>query len=173
MKYLLSLVQESVSLVPISVRHNRFWLGAMRQHGRPPCNEERQRQGRSRPAKWVLNLRFFALVVIGTCLLSGTEAAIFGLNRAFPALSKQDLKLLTTTAREEMTGKPEGTVLEWKNPRSGAAGTVTLVKRFWKNEQECRNIVHDFNVRGTERWNYKSTICHQADGSWKDYEARF
>ena len=114
-----------------------------------------------------------SLIIIGACLLGDTQAAIFGLNRAFPALSKQDLKLLTTTAREEMTGKPEGTVLAWKNPKSGAAGTVTLVKRYWNNGQECRNIVHDFNVLGTERWNYKSTICQQSDGSWKDREARF
>jgi len=170
---MLSIVQESVSLAPISVRHDLSWVGATRQHGRSPCNEKQRRQGRSGPAKWVLNLRFLALVVIGVCFLGDTQAAIFGLNRAFPALSKQDLKLLTSMAREEMTGKPEGTVLEWKNPRSGAAGTVTLVKRYWHNEQECRNIVHDFNVLGTERWNYKSTICRQPDGSWKDREARF
>jgi surface antigen len=114
-----------------------------------------------------------SLMVIGACILGGTQAAIFGLNRAFPALSKQDLKLLMTTAREEMTGKPEGTVLEWKNPKSGAAGTVTLIKRYWNNGQECRNIVHDFKVVGAERWHYKSTICRQSDGSWKDHEARF
>ncbi len=61
MRQLWYLAQESVSIVPISMRNGRSWQGATRQHGRPhvtSSNDARNDQGQR---IWVLNLRFLAL----------------------------------------------------------------------------------------------------------------
>lgn len=106
-------------------------------------------------------------------------AAIFGLigsaaaapavpwKSIYPPLSDKDITLIQSAARIEMEGKPEGTTLEWANPKSGAKGSVTLLKRFYVDGQECRRLRHVFEIERTEPWHYRVTICHQVDGSWR------
>ncbi len=67
-----------------------------------------------------------------------------------------------------MNGKPEGTTLEWDNPKSGNFGSVTLPKRFSIDARECRALRHVFNMRRRANpFRYKITICLQPDGTWQ------
>jgi hypothetical protein len=84
-----------------------------------------------------------------------------------PELTTEDSEIIKTKARVEMNGKPEGTVLEWDNPKSGNSGTVTLLKRFTIDGRECRSLRHVLNIVRAEPFRYKLTICLQPDGSWK------
>ena len=84
-----------------------------------------------------------------------------------PELTRQDIELINNKARVEMGDKPEGTILEWDNPKSGNSGSVTLLKRFSAEGRECRALRHVFNVVRAESFRYKVTICLQPDGTWK------
>jgi surface antigen len=42
--------------------------------------------------------------------------------------------------RWDLTGKPNGTTLNWKNPQSGNAGSVTLLATFRSAGRDCRRV---------------------------------
>lgn len=83
-------------------------------------------------------------------------------------VTDEDMTIIKRTAREEMTGKPVGTVLSWSNPRSKLSGTVTLLERFEENGRECRRLKHHVSSsKGGTPWDGIVTICLQPDGKWK------
>lgn len=84
-----------------------------------------------------------------------------------PELTAQDTEIIKRKARVELSDKPEGTILEWDNPKSGNSGTVTLLKRFSIDGRECRVLRHVLNMVRAESFRYKVTICLQPDGTWK------
>lgn len=115
-------------------------------------------------------LRILLGFVVLTLFLN--EAAFsrgFGWKNALPALTEKDMAIISKTARDDMNDKPEGSTLDWNNPKSGASGTVTLKKRFSLKEQECRELMHYIRVKGQEGWHYLSKIC-LVDGTWKYLE---
>ncbi len=110
------------------------------------------------------------LIGIIACVIlanAGLASFMLGWQNSYPGLSTEDMEIIKRTARVEMKGKPVGTVLNWKNPATGAIGTVRLIKRFFVDGQECREIQHTFKLRDTEPWRVQSTICLQPNGSWK------
>jgi surface antigen len=82
-------------------------------------------------------------------------------------LSDSDLALMRETAREQLTGEPVGTTLEWRNPETGSEGTVTLRRRSQQDGHECRDLRHSVLVRGKDDWVLDVRICEQAGGDWK------
>ena len=105
--------------------------------------------------------------VIACALFFSPHVATAQWGNALPELTTQDIELIKKKARVEMNGKPEGTVLEWDNPKSGNSGSVTLLKRFSAEGRECRALRHVFNVVRAEPFRYKITICLQPDDTWK------
>jgi surface antigen len=84
------------------------------------------------------------------------------------SLSKHDLALMQSAAREQMDGKPDGTAIAWQNPESGNSGSATLVKTSVVNGQTCRLIRHTILPKGESApTSYIVNICRQSDGSWK------
>ena len=106
------------------------------------------------------------LFVLAVFFTEVTFAQVLGWGQVLPALTEEDIEIISKTGRVEMVGKSEGSVLKWTNPRSGAFGTVTLRRRFFFNEQECRELLHSIEVKGNEPWYYLSEIC-LTDGTWK------
>lgn len=84
-----------------------------------------------------------------------------------PPLTDEDIDIIRQTTRVDMTDKPVGTVLPWENPKSGASGNVTLLKRFEMDGRECRTVRHYIEPRRQEPWDHVLTLCLQADGAWK------
>ena len=109
------------------------------------------------------------LACLGAWLLFVTEAGaqMIGWDAALPGLDQTDMDMIQHLGRVEMDGKPTGTVLEWSNPRSGAAGTVTLVNQGTLRGMECRDLRQHFVVPNQAPWDLESRICRQDDGGWK------
>ena len=98
------------------------------------------------------------------------QRGVVGWTDILPDLSKRDIALAKEKARDEMTGKPVGTVLEWQNPQSGRSGTVRLVSNYqWKGYQ-CRKVVHALQMSTQDRnqgqQNWEISLC-QVKGEWK------
>ena len=110
------------------------------------------------------------LVVLAIILNGIAFARVFGWKTALPALTEEDIAIISKTARVDMNDKPEGSALDWNNPKSGASGTVTLKKRFTFKGHECRELLHSIEVKGQEGWHYLSKIC-RIDNTWKFLEA--
>jgi surface antigen len=106
----------------------------------------------------LLVLNFFAEVAVGMKP---------GWATAFPSLSEDDIEIMQETARVKMNGKPEGTALNWENPKSGSSDTVTLLRRFKHQSLECRELKHSIKPRHDEPWTIRNEICLDANGEWK------
>ena len=70
----------------------------------------------------------------------------------------------TTTAALEVnrTGESSG----WRNPDTGAYGTVTPTRTYQTAGQDCREFRHEIFVDGRTETVY-GTACRQPDGSWR------
>jgi surface antigen len=109
----------------------------------------------------------FGVIIVYAVLFQPGSATAARWGEVFPELTAQDIEIIKKKARVEMNGKPEGTVLEWDNSKSGNSGNVTLLKRFSAEGRECRALRHVFNVVRAAPYRYKVTICLQPDGTWK------
>ena len=120
----------------------------------------------------VLRLASAFIVVSMVFGLTSAQAqrGVAGWADILPAMSKRDIALAEKQARDELTGKPAGTVLAWQNPRSGRSGTVRLVSNYqWKGYQ-CRKVVHAFHMSKQDKnqgqQNWEISLC-LVDGEWK------
>jgi surface antigen len=93
-------------------------------------------------------------------------------------LSDSDLAIVRKIVREDLTGKPKGTTIPWRNPESQNSGTVTLVDSFASKGRDCRRVRYlvkpgPTQPAGTIEGSYVLTNCRLQDGSWKiDNDAR-
>ncbi len=107
-------------------------------------------------------------LIAGLCL-AGDVLAQAGWRDMLPRLTEEDVDIVARTVRQELTGKPEGTVLEWRNDDSGNHGTVELVRRFDGAEGECRVVRHDMRIKLYGNWRKTVTVCRRGDDwYWAD-----
>ena len=71
-----------------------------------------------------------AATLLATSLAAAVPAVqaadlLFLKNSPAAKFNATDFKLMRTTVEKALAGPPEGPALEWKNEKSGAAGTVT------------------------------------------------
>lgn len=111
-------------------------------------------------------LLFGFFIIAGALVLQPSPVTARWID-VLPELTTEDVEIIKHKARVEMGDKPEGTMLEWDNPKSGNTGSVTLLKRFSAEGRECRALRHVLNVVRAESFHYKLTICLQPDGTWK------
>ena len=98
--------------------------------------------------------------------------AQYGNFQTSPNLTHKDVKILRKLVREDLTGKPNGTTLPWRNPASQNSGTVTLLDRFPSQGRDCRRVQYVINPGPTQpasvqRATYVLTSCHLSNGSWR------
>jgi surface antigen len=79
----------------------------------------------------------------------------------------EDLRLLLDAIRQVLDAPGEPVPVEWRNPQSGAGGTLLVVGRpKLKGHDECRRVraaLHSKKRSGTPvQW----TACREAGGRW-------
>ena len=84
-------------------------------------------------------------------------------------LTQQDLDMIRGAVTTEVHGKPVGTKAHWTNPASGNSGTIKLVKKLTRQNQQCEDTAYTVRSGGTPVYteHYHFTSCLQPDGTWK------
>jgi surface antigen len=85
---------------------------------------------------------------------------------AVEGMEPDDYKLMSQAARERMDGQPVGHQVNWRNPKNGNTGTVTLKALEEQDGMPCRVNEHTVTIAKTGRsGSIISRIC-QKDGKW-------
>ncbi|MGC2201002.1 MAG: RT0821/Lpp0805 family surface protein [Stellaceae bacterium] len=118
-----------------------------------------------------MSLRLKAL----TPLFAGVMAAASAQARLLPTwethivLTQQDLDMIHSAVTDQVHGKAVGTTAAWSNPASGNSGSIRLVKKMARNNQQCEDIAYMVRSNGPPAYteHYHFTSCLQPDGNWK------
>jgi len=96
--------------------------------------------------------------VLAGALLGGSVGA---------SLDRADVAYSQRTTQQALETAPANQPSTWRNPDSGAYGTVTPVRTFQSTSgQNCREFQQTITVGGRTEEGY-GTACRQPDGSWK------
>lgn len=99
--------------------------------------------------------------IIGGTVLGG----LFG-SEVGKSLDKADVAYHSRTQAQALENNKTGASSSWKNPDSGASGTITPTKTYERNGTYCREFSQTINVGGKAEKGY-GTACRQPDGSWQ------
>ena len=84
-------------------------------------------------------------------------------------LTQQDLDMIRNAVTNQVHGKPVGTTATWSNPASGNSGSIKLVRKLARKDQQCEDIAYTARSSGRPVYteHYHFTSCRQSDGTWK------
>jgi surface antigen len=101
-----------------------------------------------------------AAIIGGTILgaLAGSEIG--------KSLDRADVAYHNRTQQQAFEYNKAGTSSSWKNPDTGASGTITPTKTYEKQGRYCREYSQTIKVGGEVQKGY-GTACRQSDGSWE------
>lgn len=99
--------------------------------------------------------------IIGSSILGGLAGSEVG-----RSLDKADITYHNRTNQRALESNKAGIPSSWKNPDSGASGTVTPTKTFQQNGQYCREYTQSISVGGQAEKAY-GTACRRPDGTWQ------
>lgn len=102
------------------------------------------------------------LGMIGYGLASAANMA-FMADQAMSRFKNQDATIFNTAAAKALAAK-DGTAIEWKNPETGASGTLTPYADS-EGKPNCR-VIHMVNIAENVKSSGYYRFCKQADGSW-------
>lgn len=111
-----------------------------------------------------------ALFAIFLCLATASaEAQLLPTWETNIVLTQQDLDMIHGAVTNQVHGKPLGTIASWSNPASGNSGSVKLVKKLRRKDQQCEDIEYTVRSGGSPAYSehYHFTSCLQPDGTWK------
>ncbi len=79
----------------------------------------------------------------------------------------EDWRLLRETGDDVLENKPDGTMATWKNPKSGASGTVRAVGTTTEEDGTvCRSLRIENRARGTQG-QMTVTACKEPGEEWR------
>ncbi len=104
----------------------------------------------------------FAFGLIGSSLASAANMG-FMAEQAMSRFTNQDATIFNAAAAKALAAK-DGTEIEWKNPDTGAFGTLTP-SADPEGKPDCR-VIHMINVAENVKSSGYYRFCKQADGSW-------
>ncbi len=82
-------------------------------------------------------------------------------------LDERDRLLMAQKTQDSLERAPSGQTSEWRNPDTGASGTITPKPAYQTSAgQYCREFQQTVTVGGKSEQAY-GTACRQPDGSWK------
>lgn len=81
-------------------------------------------------------------------------------------MTPEDLTLMRATIHETLDQGTDGASKRWENPKTGASGIVTPLKRYERDGAPCR-LVEIFNEAQGFSGRTRYDFCKQPDGSWK------
>jgi surface antigen len=80
--------------------------------------------------------------------------------------SKEDLSLMQATATKALNEAPDGTLVEWSNPKTGSSGTVKPLDSFQQKGLKCRHTEFT-NKHKTLLGGTTVVACEVKKGEWK------
>jgi surface antigen len=99
-----------------------------------------------------------AASVIGGALIGGLVGNL---------LDERDRRLQAEAAHRALETAPSGSSVQWQNPDSGHAGSVTPVRTYQTAQGTyCREFQQTVTIDGKQERAY-GTACRQPDGSWQ------
>jgi surface antigen len=112
--------------------------------------------------------RFAPVVVALVALPLVVNAANWRFLQHSPAsqFTEKDFELFTSSGEEALDEAPDGDNRGWKNPDTGAFGTVQPLSTYEAHGTTCRKV-EIFNSAGGFSATSRFDFCQQADGSWK------
>jgi surface antigen len=110
--------------------------------------------------------RWLGSLLVALCVgPAWSQNTLFLEDSAVSAFNDADIALLMG-AIDQALAAPDGQVVHWENPKSGARGTVESGAGFERGGRACRplQLAHGNKGRqGGGRWTY----CRRPDGSWE------
>ncbi len=121
------------------------------------------------PWPWYALAASLAVVAVGDA--SGYFAAEFRIDREIArleALRATDRSIIARTVNETLEKQLSGTVVEWRNPDSGAHGSVTPVRTYRSESGKwCREYTAVATTADGESETRRAVACREDDGVWK------
>jgi surface antigen len=102
----------------------------------------------------------------GALTALGVLAGAFAGSQVGKSLDSADLAYAQRTQQQAFETAPSGRPVAWRNPDSGASGTVVPRPAYPSNGTYCREFQQNITVGGRTQEAY-GTACRQPDGSWK------
>jgi surface antigen len=108
---------------------------------------------------------FFA----GLIVAASAQAQLLPTWETHIILTQPDLDMIHSAVTNQIHGKPAGTTASWSNPASGNSGSIRLVKKSARKNQQCEEIEYTVRSKGPPVYteHYQFTSCLQPDGNWK------
>ena len=105
------------------------------------------------------------VVLLGMVGYSLATAANMGFmaDQAMSRFTNQDAEIFNAASVKAFAAK-DGTEIEWKNPDTGAFGTLTPYADTEKNP-DCR-VIHMVNIAESVKSSGYYRFCKRADGTW-------
>lgn len=108
-------------------------------------------------AKRAVAVRLCALIIAALACTSASAQYLF-LNRSMlEVLTKQDITMLQSALEQALSSEPDGTVVTWANPGTGASGTVTPLSTTKSAGRTCRRVetfTQARNRRESGQWEF-------------------
>jgi surface antigen len=115
-----------------------------------------------------MSLSVKTLTAIAVLLVAASaEAQLFPTWETHIVLTQQDLDMIHSAVTDQLHGKPVGTTASWSNPASGNSGSIKLVKKLTRKNQQCEQIEYTARSKGPPVYteHYHFTSCLQPDGT--------
>jgi surface antigen len=120
---------------------------------------------------WAASSSIKALLpfVAGLLIAGVTQAQLLPTWETHITLTQQDLDMICEAVTNQVHGKPVRTVADWRSPASGNSGSIKLVKKLSRKNQQCEDIAYTVRSGGTPVYteHYHFISCLQPDGTWK------
>ena len=116
-----------------------------------------------------LPIKTFVALVAGMMIAGAAQAQLLPTWETHVTLTQQDLDMIRGGVTNQIHGKPVGTTATWSNPTSGNSGSIKLVKKLARKNQQCEDIEYMVRSGGTLVYteHYHFVSCLQPDGNWK------
>ncbi len=93
---------------------------------------------------WSLRDKVLIPALVGL-LATSAQAQLLPTRETHIVLSQQDLGMIRGTVTNQVHGKPAGTTASWSNPTSGNSGSIKLIEKLARKNQQCEHI--EYTVR--------------------------
>lgn len=114
--------------------------------------------------------RCIAVMMVLTGLLATAHSYAAGYrglkDTPLSEFNEEDLSLFENAHKEALENRGDGDTVTWKNPDSGASGTITPLRTDRSGGRNCR-LLRILSSAGGRTGDSRFWYCKQADGQWK------
>ena len=109
-------------------------------------------------------------LVVSAGALPANANELFDRNAPVAKMTEEDFRIAGAVIREALDKGDNGRSFEWKNPATGASGTVTPGAAFERQGSKCRSA--EFTTKAGGESNRSAWSLCTVDGRWKAAEGR-